>query len=422
MKDFFDVKYHKTTYLNEIMAGVSMFFSVAYILVVNPSILAQCGMNAGNVFLATAITAAISTFFMAIYGKAPVVLAPGLSLNSLFVWYTMSYFGGDYSVTLLATYLSGVVVIMLVLSGVYRKIDSMIPDLIKYAILAGDGLALARVGLDNAGFFQDPFRLETLYILFGILVIAFLRRKKVRGGILIGMVSTALLGYLVSALVFHRGFGASVSAVFTQSSTTVIDSESFFADCFRFPSLHRFISDPGLFLQLLGVTLSISIYHFTDAMGTTSSLFAYLDQKGRRLPNAYKTKSMYVNGMAGMISGLFGTSSCTTYAESIVGISEGACTGVASATVAILFLISGFFFPFVGSIASYITAAPLVVVGILSFILLKYTTGMDLFERILMLGIALYIGFTFQIAIGFGVGMVVYYLYHRICKRSAKGA
>ncbi len=412
MRDYFNLSYHKTTYRNEIMAGLSMFISVSYILVVNPTVLSSCGMDYYGVFMATVITSALATLAMALYAKMPFVLAPGLSINAMFVWLTVHAFAGNYRVTLLATYLSGVLFILLMMTGLFSRIDRLIPQCVRYGILMGIGLSLIRTGIGNMHWPQQFLRRETGIVLGGIILILWLEHRKVRGAMFYGMIATALVGYPLVAL---RGDGSFCENLRQLLIThNIFDSfawngEVFFAECFHLPSAQLFVDNPNLLWRLALGVLTLTIFHFTDAVGTTSSLFVMMSDRGAMLPAEYKRKAMYVNGMAEIASGLFGTSSVTSYAESMVGIAEGARTGIAGVTVSVMFIVAGIIVPRTSTIADFVTVPVIIAAGVLSCRILWQLKGHGKREWIVTLGSGLYIGMTFQIAIGFAGGMLFYY-------------
>ena len=407
MKDYFDIKFHKTTYRAEIMAGITMFLSTVYILVVNPTVLQQCGMDYYSVFLATVFTSAISTFVMSVYAKMPILLAPGLSMNVMFVVVTMRYFHGDYKMALLGTYLSGVLFLALVVTGIFREIDNRIPDCVKSGVLAGLGLALMRTGLNSVQFFEKTISKEVLLTIIGIVVMWILRRHHVSGFIIYGMLITAIVGCVGMAILSPDNFVKEISDMIAYEAFEW-KGEQFFRECFHFPSVTTIMRNPEKLLNLLTVTAIFTIYHFADAVGTTSSIYIFMKETGMELPASYREKSMYVNGIAGMVSGLFGTSSATSYAESTVGVAEGAKTGVASLTASILFLLFGFVIRFVNGIPTFITAPTLIVSGVISCMILKHLKEWKWVERVIAVAMTLYIGFTFQIANGVIAGMLVY--------------
>ncbi len=412
MRDFFNLKYHGTTYRNEIMAGLSMFVSVAYILVVNPEVLSQCGMDYYGVFMATVITSAISTIAMAVYAKMPFVVAPALSINAVFVWMTMHYLGGNYQIALMATYLSGVLFIVLMMTGLFRKIDRCVPDCVRYGVLVGIGLSLIRTGIEKVGIFKNFWRLETLIVAVALVLIFWLEYKKVKGAIFYVLILTMLVGYPLVALREGGDFWLHLKQLIISEDVFndfTWNGEVFFAECFHMPSFQVFVDNPGLFGRMLLTVLTFSILHFADAIGTTSSLFAMMTDRGAMLPAEYKRSAMYVNGIAEITSGLLGTSSATSYAESMVGIAEGARTGVAGLTVGILFLISGFVIPRTSNIADFVTAPAIIAAGLISCRILRNLKNARWIDWAVTIAAGLYIGFTFQVALGFIGGMILYY-------------
>ncbi len=409
MGDYFNLKYNRTTVRAEILAGCSMFISVMYILAVNPAALSSCGMNYYSAFMATVITSSLATLAMSLYAKMPIVLAPGLSMSALFVWMTMNYFDGDYRITLLATYLSGILFVVLMMTGLFRKIDRRIPVCVKYGVITGIGISLIRTSLSGMGFFEHPFRWESVIVLFGLIVIGFLHRKERHGAIFHGTIVTALVGYLLIALTSQGTLVEALRNIFHANDifdTFHWSGEIFFGDCFHFPSVLVFRESPELIQKLVIAVLGFTFFHFTDAVGTTSSLFVALREKGAMLPEEYKRKAMYVNGVAQIASGLLGTSSATSYAESVVGIAEGAKTGLAGLTVSILFLLSGFLIPRFAMLSDYVTAPAIIAAGVMSLSVLKSFRTWKREEQVIVAGMGLYIGLSFEVALGFAAGMI----------------
>lgn len=365
MENFFKLKEHSTDVKTEIIAGISTFLAMAYILAVNPSYLSAAGLDAGSVFTATAISAAIATLCMAFIANYPVALASGMGLNAFFAFTVCGSMGYSYQVALTAILVEGIIFIILSFFKFREALVNKIPSNLKFGISAGIGLFITLVALINSGVvvanestvvgIGDYKSVAFVLSILGLIIIAALQHYKVPGAILLGIIITWILG------IFAQLIGWYVPA----EGTSLIPSLSL--SSFSAPTFFAF--DFGFIVQnFASFTLITFIFLYTDIFDTVGTLIGVaskaelLDENGE-LPNA---KGALLSDAVGTVVGAcLGTSTVTSYVESTVGVASGGKTGLTAATTAVLFLVSIIFAPIFLAIPTFATTPAVVYVGLL---------------------------------------------------------
>ena len=355
---YFEFSKFGTSMRTEIIAGVTTFLAMAYILIVNPLVLGDAGMEAGAVFTATAIAAIIGTLVMGLYAKYPIALAPGMGLNAFFAYTVVLGMGVAWEQALAGVFVSGILFLILAVTGVRETIINAIPAGLKHAVAAGIGLFIAFIGLKNGGIIQandttfvtlGPLtESTTLLAVFGIIVTVVLMARKLNGAIFYGIVITAIVGVI---------FG-------------IVDLPSRVVDLPPDPTALGALFGPlfDMSVMFTGTMLVIILtFLFVDFFDTAGTLVGVASQanlmKDNKLPRA--GRALTADSVATIAGAVAGTSTTTSYIESSAGVAAGGRTGFTAVVTAILFVVALFFFPVFTVITGEVTAAALVVVGIL---------------------------------------------------------
>lgn len=443
MDKFFKLKEHGTTVRTEVIAGITTFVTMAYILFVNPLTLSDPARIVGDgdlaskifngVFVATAIAAFIGTALMGLLAKLPFAQAPGMGLNAFFAYTVMLTLGYSYQESLAIVFISGLLFIAITIFGLREAIVKAIPKNIQIAISAGIGLFLAFIGMQNAKLIVNndavlvgladftklfdgkltmaealPIR-SAFLALIGLILIAVFYKLKLKGSILIGIVVTAIIGIPMGITNLDVKM-TSLSDVFSDFAST-----SFFK--LDFASLFDGKSVWGSIIAVVLIVISFSLVDMFDTIGTLlgTAKRTGLLQKDGTLPNM--KSALMCDAIATTSGALLGTSTVTTYVESGAGISEGGKTGLTSVVTSILFLLSLVIAPFVGIVPSAATAPALIFVGALMIGAIKEMEFDDMSETVpAFLTIAL-MPLTYSIATGIGVGLISYVLIKMLSAR-----
>ena len=373
LEKIFKLKEKNTNVKTELIAGLTTFLAMAYILGVNPAILGDAGMDTHSVFMATAISAAFASVVMGLVANYPVALAPGMGVNALFAYTVVSEMGYSWQAALAAVLVSGIVFLIISVTGIRKMIINAIPVQLKLAIGAGIGFFIAFVGLKNAGIivassstfvalgkFSTP---TVLLATFGILITIFLVIKKVPAGVFVGMVITAIVG-----LIAHEAFGVSVLDSVTKAELMPALPGNAITTNFDMSTLGAFASGFGeLFANPGKAFVIIFSFLFVDFFDTAGTLVAIgnkiglVNEKGE-LENA--EQALVADSIGTVAGAVLGTSTVTSFVESSSGVGVGGRTGLTAVTAGVLFLLSIFISPVVLSTAvSAVTAPALVVVG-----------------------------------------------------------
>lgn len=366
LEKLFKLKEKNTTVKTEIIAGITTFLAMAYILGVNPAILGDAGMDAHSVFMATAISAGIASIIMGVIANYPVSLAPGMGVNALFTYTVCLTMQFSWQSALAAVFVSGVIFLLISVTGVRKMIINAIPKQLKLAIGAGIGFFIAFVGLKNAGIiianpstfvglgsFREP---TVLLALFGILVTLALLCKKVPAAVFIGMLLTAIVGIICGTVFQIEGMPALPTNFITTN--------------FEMHTLGAFMDGfTDLFAQPGPAFVAIFSFLFVDFFDTAGTLVAVGNRTGLvnedgELENV--ERALLADSIGTVAGAMLGTSTVTSFVESTSGVEVGGRTGLTAVTTGCLFFVSLFFAPIVlASVTNAVTAPALVVVGIL---------------------------------------------------------
>ncbi|UCH74642.1 MAG: NCS2 family permease [Rhodospirillales bacterium] len=397
LERFFGLSAHGTTVRTEVIAGVTTFLTMAYIIFVNPMILADAGMDRDAVFVATCLAAAIGTAVMALAANYPIALAPGMGLNAFFTYGVVLGMGNSWQVALGAVFVSGVIFLLLSVLPVREWIINAIPRSLKMAISAGIGLFLGIIALKNAGIVVDhPATLvglgdltahTTVLAMIGFVAMVALDRLKVPGAIIIAILGVSIVGMILG----ESQFGGIVSAP-PSIAPTLLQMDVFGA----------------LEAGLWGVIFAFLFVDLFDTAGTLVGVAhraGLLDAQGRlpRLRNA-----LLADSVATVAGAAMGTSTTTSYIESASGIKAGGRTGLTALVTAILFLLGLFFAPLATSVPAYATAPALLFVACLMARGLAELDWEDVTEYVPGVVAAVTMPLTFSIANGIAFGFVSY--------------
>lgn len=399
----FKLKENGTSTKTEILAGLTTFLTMAYIVVVNPIILSDAGVPFDQVFMATIISAAVGTLWMALFANYPIAIAPGMGLNAYF---TYSVVGGhediSYSVAFAAVFVAGIIFIILSLTPFRKKLIEAIPQNLKHGITAGIGLFIAFIGLRLSGLIQaDPSNLvklgdlhssSAILALIGLAVTLVLMVLNVHGALFIGMIITAIVAFFTGDLSFKEGFvamphlpeGLIISNPIT--AFTDVIQHSLYAVVFSF--------------------LLVTIFDTTGTMVGVAQQAGLL--KNNEMPRA--REALLADSLGTTVGAMFGTSPTSAFVESSAGVSAGGRTGLTSLTVAVLFIVSAFFGPLVSAVSglSAITAPALIIVGSLMIGSISHIKWDELDEAFPAFLIILSMPLTSSIATGIALGFISY--------------
>lgn len=398
---YFEFGKNGTSYRKEIVAGITTFLAMAYILVVNPLILGDAGMDKDAVFTATALAAIIGSLVMGIYARYPIALAPGMGLNAFFAYTVVLTMGVSWQQALAAVFVSGVLFLILALSGIREMIINAIPLGLKYATAAGIGFFIAFIGLKNAGIIvmnEDTFVAlgpldvdTTLLAIFGIVITAVLMARKIYGSIFYGIVITAIVGMIFSVIAVPD------AVVDLPPSLTA------FGDLFE-PLLNFSTMFTG---DMLIVIFTFLFVVFFDTAGT---LMGVANQAGllkdNKLPRA--GRALASDSVATIAGAVVGTSTTTAYIESATGVAAGGRTGFTAVIAAACFVLAMFFFPVLSVITAPVTAAALIVVGVLMAASLGRIDWEKIDEALPAFITIIAMPLTFSIATGIALGFILY--------------
>ena len=432
LEKFFKLKENGTNVRTEVVAGVTTFMTMAYILAVNPSILSASGMVAQAVLIATAIASFIGTICMALLANYPFALAPGLGLNAYFAYTVCGSMGYSWQIALFAVFVEGLIFIVLSLTNVREAIFNAIPLQLKKGVSVGIGLFIAFIGLQNAGIvvnndstlvsivdFTADFHtsgISALLAVIGIFIIAVLYVKKVKGAILIGIFATWILGIIcqLTGLYVVTPDAGYYSLIPAWSSFNLGAISSVFGQCFKadFSSLRAFD-----FVAIVCAFLFVDIF---DTLGTLigcATKADMLDKEGK-LPRI--KEALLADAIATTAGAVLGTSTTTTFVESSAGVAEGGRTGLSSVVTGLLFLLAVFLSPIFITIPSFATAPALLFVG---FLMISAVTAIDFndFTEAVPAYLALIaMPLTYSISEGIAAGVISYVVINLISGKAKK--
>jgi len=427
----FALRERNTDVNTEIMAGITTFMTMAYILFVNPSVLGAAGMDKNAVLLATAIGAGLVTIMMGLFVNYPIALAPGMGLNAFYAFTVVIGMGVSWQVALGAVFISGLIFILLTVTQVRQLLVEGMPTSLKHAITVGIGLFITIIGLKLSGIMSirlslipptlekiiaakgngTPLHFETiiemgklaekdvLLAVFGLFLIGILMVRNVRGSMLIGIVITTILGIMIGTVKIPAGFSPVAIPDFSRNAFFALDLKG------------------ALNMGLLTIIFTFTFVELFDTMGTlvgTATKAGLMDKTGK-FPGI--GRAMLVDATGVSLGSLLGTSTITAYVESAAGIGAGGRTGLTAVVCGILFLLALFFTPIASLIPDAATAPALIIVGALMMEGVRHIDFSDFTESLpAFLTIAL-MPFTYSIANGVSAGLVAYPLFKLVSGR-----
>ena len=408
--NYFDLEKLGTTIRREITAGITIFVTMAYIIVVNPKILEAAGMPFGASMAATILSAFFGTLLMGLYARRPFAIAPYMGENAFIAFTVVKVMGYTWQTALGAIFISGVLFTILTLLKIRGWLAEAIPQSLKISFTVGIGLFLAFIGLNETGIVQlgvpgapvhmgNFHRPEIMLAIFGFLLIGFLMLKRVNGAMLIGILTVTVLGFIIRLIPLPAQWFSlppSLSPIFFQLDITGVLSWGMFS-----------------------VVLTVFVMAFIDTLGTLIALgykADMLDENGN-LPGI--EKPMLVDAAATTIASLLGTTPTGAYIESATGIAAGGRSGLTAVITAILFLCALFFAPFLTVIPGFAYGPSLIIVGVLMIAPVSKLPFDDLSEAIPAFCVITLMSFTYNIGIGMTAGFVLYPLF-KVLNHKAK--
>ncbi|WP_412500405.1 NCS2 family permease [Vibrio cyclitrophicus] len=398
LEKLFKIKAHGSSVKNELVGGVTTFATMAYIIFVNPQIMAASGMDAGAVFVATCIGAAIGCLLMGLFANWPVGLAPGMGLNAFFSFTVVSEMGYSWEVALGAVFISGILFVGMSFYKVRQWIIESIPVSLRYSMTAGVGLFLGLIGLKTAGIVvENPATLvslgdftkpEALLAAIAFLIIAVLSERKVFGAVLIGILSVTLVGMMLG-LVHYNGFFAAPPSLA--------------------PTFLKMDIMGALNVSMISVILAFLFVNMFDTAGT---LMGVAERANLTNPETGKieglSKALKADSISSVAGACVGCPPVTSYVESAAGVAAGARTGLSAIVVGVLFLAAIFLSPLAGMIPAYATSGALIYVAFVMMSSMQHVDWKDFTNGAPAAITALMMPLTFSIANGIALGFITY--------------
>ncbi|MEG3438259.1 NCS2 family permease [Pannus brasiliensis CCIBt3594] len=413
--DYFQFSFYRTNFRTEILAGVTTFMTMAYVMVVHPSIMSNAVFlsKPGDLFtelvVVTGISAAIGTLIMGFLAKYPFVLAPGMGTNAFFAFSVVLGLKIAWPTALAAVLVEGLIFVGLTVTDIRRHLITAVPDCIKAATTVGIGMFLAYIGLASTtetggaglivanevtktafGSFREP---ATLLAVFGILISSMFMIRRLKGALLWGIAGTSILGWIFGVAAAPKGF---------------IQLPAFPSHLFGQAIVGLSGVNAGNFIDFIAVMLVFLFVDMFDTIGTLSGVgtqAGYINEKGE-LPRA--NEALMADAIATTAGAVLGTSTVTTFAESASGVAEGGRTGFTAVVAGLLFLVALLFVPIFEAIPAFATAPALMIVGVL---MMSGVTGVrwgDLTEAIPAFATVFFIPMGFSIAAGLSMGIILY--------------
>lgn len=429
LEKFFKLRENGTNVKTEVMAGITTFMTMAYILAVNPSILSVSGMDANAVLLATALASFLGTILMALLANYPFALAPGMGLNAYFAYTVVINYGYSWQIALMAVFVEGLIFIVLSVTNVREAIFNAIPMTLKSAVSAGIGLFIAFIGLQNAKIvvnndstlvsyqnFKSDFGsvgMGALLALIGVLITGFLLIKRIKGGILFGILITWVLGIVCELVGLYVPNPSVIPTAFVSFDFSALGKtfgQVFQADFSALKSIAEFV-------VVVFAFLFVDIF---DTLGTligVSSKANMLDKDGK-LPRI--KGALLADAVATSAGAVLGTSTTTTFVESASGVTEGGRTGLTAVTTGLLFLLSVIFSPLFLTIPSFATAPALIIVGFYMIASVAKINWENMVEAIPAFLCILSMPLMYSISEGIAMGVISWTILH-LCSGKAKG-
>ena len=433
MENFFKLKEHGTDVKTEVIAGLTTFMTMAYILAVNPSILGATGMDTGAMFTATALASAIGSFWMALCANLPFVLSAGMGLNAYFAYTVVLGMGYSWEVALTAVFVEGIIFIILSLTNVREAIFNAIPASLKVAVSVGIGLFITFIGLQNAHIVVDGSTLVGLFsfngsvkagtfqsegitvvlALIGLLITAFLVIKNVKGNILLGILITWVLGIICQLTGLYvpnaeAGFYSLIPSGIISAPASVA------------PTLFKMDFSAIASLNFVVVVFAFLFVDIFDTLGTLigcATKANMLDKEGK-LPGI--KGALMADAVGTTVGACLGTSTITTFVESSSGIAEGGRTGLTSIVSGLLFILALFFSPVFLAIPSFATAPALIVVGFFMMQSVAKINWSDMLEAIPAFICIFAMPFMYSISEGISFGVISFVVLNAVAGKAKK--
>lgn len=433
MENFFKLKEHGTDVKTEVIAGLTTFMTMAYILAVNPSILGATGMDTGAIFTATALASAIGSFCMALFANLPFVLSAGMGLNAYFAYTVVLDMGYSWEVALTAVFVEGIIFIILSLTNVREAIFNAIPASLKVAVSVGIGLFITFIGLQNAHIVVDGSTLVGLFsfngsvkagtfqsegitvvlALIGLLITAFLVIKNVKGNILLGILITWVLGIICQLTGLYvpnaeAGFYSLIPSGIISAPASVA------------PTLFKMDFSAIASLNFVVVVFAFLFVDIFDTLGTLigcATKANMLDKEGK-LPGI--KGALMADAVGTTVGACLGTSTITTFVESSSGIAEGGRTGLTSIVSGLLFILALFFSPIFLAIPSFATAPALIVVGFFMMQSVAKINWSDMLEAIPAFICIFAMPFMYSISEGISFGVISFVVLNAVAGKAKK--
>lgn len=398
----FKLKENNTNVQTEVVAGITTFLTMVYIVVVNPMILADAGVPFEQVFTATIIATVIGTLWMGLFANYPIAIAPGMGLNAYFAYSVVGAHDITYQTAFAAVFVSGIIFIILSLTPFRKVLIEAIPENLKHGITAGIGLFIAFIGLrltnlvvahpDNLVALGDLHSPTVLLALFGLVVTLILMTLRVHGALFLGMVATAILAVFTGNLKFDKGF---IDMPSLPEGLMITNPLTAFADVWQH--------------SLFAVVFSFLLVTLFDTTGTMIGVAHQAGLlKNNKMPRV--RQALLADSVAATAGAVFGTSPTSAYVESTSGVAAGGRTGLTTVTVGILFILTAFFSPLINTISglSAITAPALIIVGSLMMGAVKHIDWSKIDEAFPAFLIILSMPLTSSIATGIALGFISY--------------
>ena len=397
----FKLKESETNVKTEILAGLTTFMTMSYIIFVNPSILQNTGMPFGSLFVSTCLAASLATFVMGVYANYPIGLAPGMGLNAFFAFTVVLGMGISWEIALTAVFIEGILFILLTFTNLRDSIINTIPKSLKLGISAGIGLFITFIGLQSAGIIvkNDAVlvgiadlkgNIPVLLALLGLIIMILLEHYKIKGGILLGIVIVTIISVFLGISDVPAGFidmPPSIMPIFLKFDFSLLLTTSFWIVVFTF-----FFVD---FFDTIGTLIGVA------------NRGGMLDEKGR-LPRA--REALMADAVGTVAGAILGTSTVTSYVESASGVEQGGRTGLTALVVSVLFLLAIFFSPLISIVPSCATAPSLILVGIYMMMGLKDIITDDWTEVAPAMIAFFMMPFSYSISVGIEAGVVSFVL------------
>lgn len=444
MEKFFKLKENKTTVSTEVVAGITTFFAMSYILFVNPSILSASGMPFQAVFLATIIASIIGTLIMGLFANVPYAQAPGMGLNAFFTFTVVFGLGYTWQQALAMVFICGLINIFITITKIRKMIIRAIPESMQNAIGGGIGIFVAYVGLKNANLLNFSASSDVitssavengeavnvtmnggivpaltnfnnapvLLSLIGLVLMTVLVVMNVRGAVLLGIVGTTIIGILMGVVDL-----SSIDWKANSLGSSIGELKTTFGAAFGAEGIQSLFSDSSKIPQVVMTIIAFSLSDTFDTIGTfigtgrRTGIFSKEDEAALEDSKGFSTKmdrALFADAAATSIGAIFGTSNTTTFVESAAGIGAGGRTGLTSVVVAGLFALSSLFSPLIAIVPAQATAPALILVGVMMMASFKDIEWTNLEEAVPAFFASIFMGLCYSISYGIAVGFIFF--------------